>query len=94
MRSGIDEAKGSTVLPGGREYLGEPGGLGGYDDRGLSFARVTPGGGARLGVEVHDERCVPGELSGHGQVEREGRFAHAAFLRDDSNGQHADIVAC
>ena len=61
---------------------------------GICFTRVGPGGGASLGVKVHNERRVPGELGGNGQVERQGRFPHAAFLRDDGYGQHAGMVTC
>ena len=46
----------------------------------ILWPRASQGGGASLGVEVNDERCVPGKLGGHGQVERQGRFAHATFL--------------
>ena len=67
--------------------------LGGKDDRGIRLTRVGPGGGASLGVKVHNERRVPGELGDNGQ-ERQGRFPHAAFLRDDGYGQHAGMVTC
>ena len=80
VRSSVDEAQDGTVLPCGREDLREPRGLGGDDDWGFGLARVGPSSGASLGVEVNDERCVPGKLGGHGQVERQGRFAHATFL--------------
>ena len=80
VRGSVDEAQGGIVIPCGREDLREPRGLSGNDDRGFCLARVGPGGGAGLGVKVHDERRVPGELGGHGQVERQGRFPHAALL--------------
>ena len=38
--------------------------------------------------------ALPGKLGGNGQVERQGRFPHAAFLRDDGYGQHAGMVTC
>ena len=79
MRSSVDETQGGIVVPCGREDLREPRGLGGKDDRGICLTRVGPGGGASLGVKVHNERRVPGELGGNGQVERQGRFPTPPF---------------
>ena len=49
--------------------------LGGKDDRGICLTRVGPGGGASLGVKVHNERRVPGELGDNGQVAAPGTFS-------------------
>ena len=97
MRSSVDETQGGIVVPCGREDLREPRGLGGKDDRGICLTRVGPGGGASLGVKVHNERRVPVELGGNGQVERQGTFSPRRLSARRwlwSACRHGDVLTC
>ena len=46
------------------------------------------------GSKVHDKRCVPGKLGGHGQVERQGRLPTPPFFETMTICQHVPMMPC
>ena len=90
---GVDDAQRGVVVAGAEEDLIEARGLGGDDDGGVGFAGGSPARGARLGVEVHEQSRLAGELGGDRQVRRERRFPGATLLRYQCDYQHARILA-
>ena len=81
MWSSVDKAQGGIVVPRGGEDLSEPPRLGRTGTTGASASRESAQAAAlACGSRSHNECRVPGELGGHGQVECQGRFPHAALL--------------
>ena len=71
MGSSVDEGVAGPVCGGGRQNLGEGGGLG-RDDHWVFFApTVVPGFGAGLRVEVNDDDLVAGGFGCAGEVDRQ-----------------------
>jgi hypothetical protein len=54
----------------------------------FGLAQISPGGCARLRVEVYDHGSLALALGGNGKVYRYGRFAGSALLANDDNGLH------